>query len=146
MFASKTRHCFSIWRLYSTLWSEHDQIPKPCLYNPLQTYNQQLIQPTPAPHNCTKLAYENSDEKAREQDAKKGSNPICFPPKIITNSPINTLLHHTFKRLAFGERLAKREKRKQGKPSQIQNKTFCSSPLNQITQPLFRHSRWHQNI
>ena len=85
---------------------------KPCLYNPLQTYNQQLIQPTLVSHNYTKLAYEDCDQKAREQDAKTVQIPFVFPPKITTNSPINKLLHHTFKGLAFGKReLSKREKK-----------------------------------
>ena len=111
---------FSTWRLYSTLWSELDQIPKPCLYNLLQTYDQQLAQPTPASHDYTKLAYKNCNEKEKEQDAKTGSNHICFFPKVTTNSSINTCLHHTFKGLEAGfwrGRLAKNREKEVVKPS-----------------------------
>ena len=62
---------------------------------------------------------------------QKGLNPICFPPKTTTNSPINKLLHHTFKWMDFGEReLSKREK-KTVKHSWTQNSqtkpNLCSS-------------------
>ena len=61
---------------------------------------------------------------------KKVQIPFAFPPKITTNSPINTMLHHTFKGLAFGKRELSKEKKKLVKPfikihiSQIENQTF----------------------
>ena len=113
MLASKTRKRFSKWRLFSKLWSELDQIPKPCLYNLLQTYDQQLVQPTPASHDYTKLAYENCDEKAKEQDAKTGSNPICFSPQSHSKFIYKYLAPSHVQGAGFWrERLAKREKRK----------------------------------
>ena len=85
--------------------------------------------------------------------------PFVFPPKITTNSPINTFLHHTFKGLGFGgeagfwkERTIKREKKgswnlhkKSRNPKQKTKPLFF--PLNQRTWHfLFHYSCWFQNI